>query len=184
MLQHYLGRSHTVKKNILEFFYDHVDEDDWLYGLDIYTSGRVEGLRSMHGLVTAKVSAGGPRGEEARLKIHPNGHCIQWIECTCRKNRASGIYCEHLAAFMICIDRERSELLANLDTKMPLKQPISPKKKKTAPGEDDAKKKEKSDGAAQTILSHLNGTIQYVRLMANGPTMKDRLEIKAGEHTN
>ena len=53
-----------MKKNILEFFYDHVDEDDWLYGLDIYTSGRVEGLRSMHGLVTAKVSAGGPRGEE------------------------------------------------------------------------------------------------------------------------
>ncbi len=173
-----------MKKNILEFFYDHVDEEDWLYGLDIYTSGRVEALRSMHGLVTAKVSAGGPRGEEARLKIHPNGHCIQWIECTCRKNRTSGVYCEHLAAFMICIDRERSELLANLDTKMPLKQPVSPKRKKAPPGEEEAKKKEKSDGAAQTILSHLKGSIQYVRLMANGPTMKVRLEIKAGEHTN
>lgn len=173
-----------MKKNILEFFYDHVDEDDWLYGLDIYTSGRVEGLKAMHGLVTAKVAAGGPRGEEARLKVHPNGHGIQWIECTCRKNRSSGAYCEHLAAFMICIDREKPDLLANLDTKMPLKPPTSAKKKKPAPGEEEKQKKEKQDGAAQTILSHLKGSIQYVRLMANGPTMKVRLEIKAGEHTN
>lgn len=173
-----------MKKNILEFFYDHVDEEDWLYGLDIYTSARVESLKSMHGLVTAKVSSGGPRGEEARLKIHPNGHCIQWIECTCRKNRAKGVYCEHLAAFMICIDREKPELLANLDTKMPLKQPISPKKKRPQPGDEDSPKRDKSDGAAQTILTHLKGSIQYVRLMANGPTMKVRLEIKAGEHTN
>lgn len=170
-----------MKKNILEFFYEHVDEDDWLAGLDLYTSGRVEQLRSMHGLVTARISGG--KSEESRLKIHPNGHCIQWIECTCKKNRVSGYYCEHLTAFMICIDREKPELLATLDTKMPLKHPVAQKKKKPLIEPEEGKKKDRSEGAAQTILSHLKGNIQYVRLMANGPTMKVRLEIKAGEYT-
>ena len=175
--------SYRVKTNILEFFYEHVDENDWLNGLDLYTSGKVEQIRSMHGLVTARILTTGHRGEEARLKIHPNGHCIQWIECTCKKNRTTGQYCEHLAAFMISIDRERGELLASLDTKMPLKHPVT-SRKKVDKAEADREKKERGEGAAQTILTHLKGNIQYVRLMANGPTMKVRLEIKAGEHTN
>lgn len=172
-----------MKTNILEFFYEHVDEDDWLNGLNLYTSGKVEEIRAAHGLVSSRVLAGGPRGEEARLKIHPNGHCIQWIECTCKKNRAGGYYCEHLAAFMISIDREKPQLLASLDAKMPLKHPVAPRRK--APKvEGEKEKKDRNEGAAQTILTHLKGNIQYVRLLAHGPTMRVRLEIKPGEYTN
>ncbi len=178
-----LCEPYRVKTNILEYFYEHVDEDDWLSGLNLYTSGKVEAVRSMHGLITSRIGATGLRGEETRLKIHPNGHCIQWIECTCKKNRLSGQYCEHLAAFMISIDRERPQLLATLDAKMPLKHPVAPRKKVTKV-EAEKEKRERGDGAAQTILSHLKGNIQYVRLLANGPTMRIRLEIKPGEYTN
>ncbi len=172
-----------MKTNILEFFYDHVDEDDWLNGLNLYTSGKVEEIRAVHGLVTSRIISTSPKGEETRLKIHPNGHCIQWIECTCKKNRAGGFYCEHLAAFMISIDREKPQLLASLDAKMPLKHPVAPRRKPQKT-EVEKEKKDRNEGAAQTILSHLKGNIQYVRLMAHGPTMRVRLEIKPGEYTN
>lgn len=178
-----LCEPYRVKTNILEFFYEHVDEDDWLSGLNLYTSGKVEEIRAAHGLVSTRILSGNPRGEEARLKIHPNGHCIQWIECTCKKNRAGGYYCEHLAAFMISIDREKPQLLASLDAKMPLKHPVAPKRKPQKI-EGEKEKKDKNEGAAQTILAHLKGNIQYVRLLAHGPTMRVRLEIKPGEYTN
>ena len=178
-----LGGSEIVKTSIIEFFYDHVEENDWLTGLDLYTAGKVEKIRSMHGLVTSKVTSISAKAEETRLKIHPNGHCIQWLECTCKKNRTSGQLCEHLAAFMICIDRETPNILANLDARMPMKHPIASKKKQLKTTES-IEKKEKSEGAAQTILSHLKGNIQNVRLLANGPALKVRLEIKNGEFTN
>lgn len=172
-----------MKTNILEFFYEHVDEDDWLTGLDLYTSGKVEQIKAMHGLITARISSNGGRGEETRLKIHPNGHCIQWIECTCKKNRTGGQYCEHLASFMISIDREKPELLASLDNRMPLKHPVAVRRKNIK-AQIEGEKRDRGEGAAQTILSHLKGNIQSVRLLANGPTMKVRLEIKPGEYTN
>src|SRR5687768_15599081 len=108
------------KSSLLDFFYDHVSEDDWLDGVDIYQAGKVEHVKSTDGLVTGKVADMGARNE-VRLKIHPNGHQIQWIECTCVKNRAKGYYCEHMAAMMLHIDREAPQILGKLDLKMPLK---------------------------------------------------------------
>ncbi len=173
----------TAKANLLEAFYEHVDEDDWLEGLDLYQAGKVSQVQIFNGgLITGRVAAMGA-ASEVRLKIHPNGHCIQWIECTCRKNRTTGRYCEHLASFMIHLDRENPRLLGNLDSKMPLKPPTSMKKRGLK-----AEKKEVSpddkEGAAQTILTHLQGSIHSVSLMASGPTLRVRLEIRPGQLTH
>lgn len=180
--------SKAAKVNLLDHFYDHLDEADWLDGVDLYQAGRVINLQTFEGLITARVSPQGEMGAEVRLKIHPAGHCIQWIECTCRKNRALGQYCEHIAAFMIHVDRERSDLFARLDTTMPLKPPVAPRRRATAPQPEAAslqqETRERGIGAAQTIIDHLKGNIQGVSLLAHGPTLRVRIEIKPGHLTH
>lgn len=174
-----------AKTNILEAFYEHVDENDWLDGLDLYQAGKVGKIKEYEGgLVTATVSSFASSDTEVRLKIHPNGNCIQWLECTCRKNRATGAYCDHLAAFMIHLDRERSKLLAGLDSKMPLKPPSSIKKRIPKEEKRPPTNPEDKEGAAQAILTHLQGSIQSVSLIANGPMLRVRIEIKSGQITH
>jgi superfamily II DNA or RNA helicase len=174
-----------AKANLLDQFYEHLEEDDWLDGVDIYQAGRVGGLETYHGLVTGKVSGTVRRPEEVRLKIHPSGHCIQWIECTCKKNRTKGLYCEHIAAFMIHLDRERSEIFASLDTSMPLKPPAGARKKNSAQStERKGASSNKMTAAAQKILEHLHGNIQSVSLLAHGPVLRVRIEIKEGQLTH
>lgn len=179
--------SRIVKTStILEFFYEHIDEGDWLEGLDLYQSAKVHDIKDFHGLITASVSSNIRKDAEVRLKIHPSGRTIQWIECTCRKNRSTGRYCEHMAAFMINIDRERPALFGNLDTKMPMKPPVVGRKVKVPPLEPQGNEhpKDRVEGAAQTILNRLEGNIHSVSLMAKGPTMRVRLEIKPGQLTH
>lgn len=170
-----------MKTDILDFFYEHTTDFDWHEGLDLYTTGKVTSVQIIHGLITGKVTSNIGRDLEVRLKAHPHGRFIQWIECTCRKNRTTGQYCEHIAALMICLQHDHSKFLANLDSKMPVKAPSVPKKVR------NAKKVEleesKKDGAAQAILSHLKN-IHSVRLMANGPTIRVRAETKPNEFKN
>ena len=178
-----------MKTNILETFYSHVDDDDWVDGLSLYQAGKVSQLNDYHGLITSTVSPDLRSAVEVRLKIHPNGRYIQWIECTCKKNRTSGQYCEHMAAFMISIDRESPTLLGHLDSKMPLKPP--PPTKKAKPKQDDqekgtptTEKASQPNSAAATILAHLEGAINKVDILSNSPTLKIKLEIKTGQLTH
>jgi len=177
----------AVKANLLDHFYDHLEEGDWLAGVDLYQAGRVLDLSTYEGLVSGRVMAMSAGSAEVRLKIHPSGHCIQWIECTCRKNRALGQYCEHIAAFMIHVDRERPELFKGLDTTMPLKPPVAPRQKRATAADIASKsgaERDRGAGAAQTIIDHLKGNIQSVSLLAHGPTMRVRIEIKPGTLTH
>lgn len=181
--------SKDKKVNLLDHFYDHLDEDDWLDGVDLYQAGRVSNLETYDGLIMAKVSPHSAPGAEVRLKIHPAGHCIQWIECTCRKNRSQGLYCEHIAAFMVHVDRERSELFAGLDHSMPLKPPAASKRRTVASLVGDmastaSEAKTRGNNATQTIIDHLKGGIQSVSLLAHGPTLRVRIEIKPGHLTH
>ena len=176
------------KLNLLDHFYDHLEEHDWLSGVDLYQAGRVLGLSTFEGLITARVSPETSPGSEVRLKIHPSGRCIQWIECTCKKNRSNGQYCEHIAALMIHVDRENPALFGTLDTAMPLKPPVAPRKPRGAvapvPTPEPANGKNRSFGATQTIIDHLKGSIQSVSLLAHGPTLRVRIEIKPGQLTH
>lgn len=176
----------ATKANLLDHFYDHLEEEDWLSGVDLYQAGRVLDLSTFEGLISGRVQGMTSGKAEVRLKIHPGGHCIQWIECTCRKNRALGQYCEHIAAFMIHVDRERPELFGGLDTSMPLKPPVAPRRPRgiQAVAEIDTAAKARAAGATQTIIDHLKGNIQGVSLLAHGPTLRVRIEIKPGHLTH
>ncbi len=175
----------ATKANLLDHFYDHLEESDWLEGVDLYQAGRVMNLSTYEGLISGKVHGMTRDAAEVRLKIHPAGHCIQWIECTCRKNRVQGQYCEHIAAFMIHVDRERPELFQGLDTSTPLKPPVAPKKPRGASAAlSAAAEAEAQAGATQSMLEHLKGNIQGVSLVAHGPALRVRIEIKPGTLTH
>ena len=116
------------KVDLLEYFYEHLNEEDWLEGVDIYQAGKVTDVQNFHSLITCKVQSINHFSAEVRLKVHPSGRVIQWIECTCKKNRSYGYYCEHIAALMIHVDRENAHFIDRLDLKMPVKPPTSPKK--------------------------------------------------------
>lgn len=172
-----------AKSTIISHLYEHMDENDWLDGLDIYQAGHVAQLRAVESLITAKVSSSSERQpSEVRIKIHPTGGTIQWIECTCRKNRVNGRYCEHIGATMIHIDREKPQVFANLDPKMPLKPPAGAVRRK--PNDPVAPKLEKKVSATEAVLSHLEGQIQGVALLAKGPQLRVRVEMKPGQLTS
>ena len=174
----------NVKANFLEFFYKHVTNTDWMEGLDLYQAGKVGQINDYHGLVTANVASHVHAKFEVRLKLHPSGKCIQWLECTCRKNRVSGAYCEHMAAFMISLDREKSVLLSNLDGNMPLKPPSVARKLRTAEAKVEESEDARSEGATEHILASFNGEYHSVSLLAHGPTLRVRLELKEGQLTH
>ncbi|WP_159455041.1 DEAD/DEAH box helicase [Pseudobacteriovorax antillogorgiicola] len=171
-----------MKTDILDFFYEHTAEFDWHEGLDLYTTGKVKEVQHIHGLITGKVTSNIGRDLEVRLKVHPNGRFIQWIECTCRKNRTTGQYCEHISALMICLQHDHGKFLAQIDSKMPVKAPTVPRKVRSAQKKEEPEPA-KQDGAAQSILSHLKN-IHSIRLMAKGPTIRVRAETKPGEFKN
>jgi superfamily II DNA or RNA helicase len=171
------------KTQLLEHFYEHLSENDWLDGVDLYQAGRVTSGPPMHGLLIGKVAAHNDAKAEVRVKIHPSGTVIQWIECTCSKNRKLGVYCEHIAAFMLHVDREKSEFVSRLDLKMPLKPPTPQKLGKKALNSPDRLTKDPA-GASQTLLQHLQGSIHSISLLAHGPTIRVRIEIKQGTVTH
>ena len=178
-----VAKSSAAKSNILDFFYEHISDDDWLDGLDMYQGEKVIELNDFDGLVTGKVEANFGPHNEVRLKIHPSGHQIQWIECTCRKNRVLSQYCEHMAATMIHIDRENPRILGQLDSNMPMKPPSKAKR-----GKGTVIKEPVEEGQGTTaddaILNYLEGSIHSVSLMAKGPKLRVRLEIKEGQLTH
>lgn len=173
----------TAKSSIIGHLYEHMDELDWMDGLDIYQAGHVSQLRAVENLITAKVSSSAERQpSEVRIKIHPTGGSIQWIECTCRKNRVGGRYCEHIGATMIHIDREKPKVFANLDPKMPLKPPPTPTRRKTQ--DPTQPKPEKKSSATEAVLSQMEGHIHGAALLASGPQLRVRVEIKPGQLTS
>jgi superfamily II DNA or RNA helicase len=171
-------------KALLDRFYEHLDENDWLDGLDMYQSGHVGTIHNRDGLIMAEIRNYSPSQPKAevRIKIHPSAQCIQWIECTCRKNRTTNQYCEHITAAMIHIDREKPKLFASLDEKMPLKPPTINKRRVYS--KNNKLKKQQKTTATQSILKHMEGAIHSVSLLAGGPQIRVRIEIKPGHLTN
>ncbi len=173
-----------TKSSLIEHLYEHMDEGDWLDGLDLYQAGYVSKLRTMDGMISANVASTERHQAEVRIKIHPAGSTIQWIECTCRKNRALGLYCEHIGATMLHIDREKSALFSKLDPKMPMKPPATAGRRRPTTANSTHPTATKQENPTQSLLKHLEGAIQSVSLVGKGPEIKIRVELKAGQLTN
>ncbi len=172
-----------TKSSLIEHLYEHMDEGDWLDGLDYYQAGYVTKLRNTDGLISANVASTERQQAEVRIKVHPAGNTIQWIECTCRKNRAYSLWCEHIGATMLYIDREQPQLFAKLDPKMPLKPPTAASKRRPAAATNTHPNATKQETPTQSLLKHLEGSIQGVSLLGKGPELKVRVEIRPGQLT-
>lgn len=86
-----------------------IPQEEWLSGIDLYRQSRVDDVSRFEHLICAVVySIQGKK--EVRIKMHPSRKMIQWVECTCDKNRKKGIYCQHIAALLFHIHQERDEL--------------------------------------------------------------------------
>lgn len=85
-----------------------ISQDEWLSGIDLYRENRVSKVDRFEHLICGNVQTiEGKR--EVRIKLHPSGRMIQWVECTCSRNRKKGIYCAHIAALFFHIHQERDD---------------------------------------------------------------------------
>ncbi len=174
------------KIDFLAGFYQHVDKGVWSEGIDIYQSGKVLAVGNFQNLVSCRVEAAPGTFVEVRLKLHPSGKVIQWMECTCKKNRSHSYFCEHIAAFLLHIDQEQGDFFRHLDSKMPFS---APGQIKTKAANKTAKKiKKDTNNNAPTItasspslLDHLHGSIIDASLNEKTGRIKLRIEIKAGK---
>lgn len=181
----------TDKTRFIDHFYQHIDEGDWGDGVDLYQAGRIKDLQIFPaGLITAKIRGVSSTPAEVRIKIHPAAAMIQWIECTCKKNRAYGKFCEHIAAIAVHLDRERQDLVSRLDMRTPVKPPASATRranaevKSTQLTDNAPSNRGKSAGAVQSVIAHAGEGLHSISLLAGGPSLRVRVELKAGQVTH
>lgn len=179
---------HTEKTRFIDHFFQHISEDDWADGVDLYQAGRIAELQIIPaGLITAKVRDISSKPHEVRIKIHPAAAMIQWIECTCKKNRVQGKFCEHIAAIAVHLDRERQDIVQRLDMRMPVKPPAGGARRMTQDERQAAQAKEatanvraKSASAVQSLIAQAGDGLHSISLIAGGPVLRVRVELKPG----
>ncbi len=85
-----------------------ISQDEWIAGMELYRENRILKVDRFDHLIYGNIQT--IEGKtEVRIKLHPSGRMIQWVECTCAKNRKKGIYCQHIAALFFHIHQERSD---------------------------------------------------------------------------
>lgn len=174
----------STKGDILQKFYEYLDDSDWKDGIDLYQGNRVSGVKESQGLILGKIAGELAAPAQVRIKIPPGARYIQWIECTCPKYRRSGRFCEHVAAFIIHLDRERPDLFEELDSKMPFRPGAGIRKSREAQSRAPKSDDDRTSTPMQSLLSHLNSGIHAISLIAKGPNLRIRLEIKEGHLTH
>lgn len=101
--------------SFIEFVFPQFTTQNWSSGISVYNSGGVAGLQAYGEMVSAKCKAGIGENYDVRLKLHGQGKCVQWMECTCQANRRRGEKCSHLAAFCIYLDQDKPDLLVRMN---------------------------------------------------------------------
>lgn len=85
-----------------------ISQDEWLRGLNLYRENRVTKVDRFEHLIYGTILTVEGK-EEVRLKMHPKGGMVQWVECTCPRNRKKGLYCEHIVALFLHVHQERED---------------------------------------------------------------------------
>lgn len=113
-----LEEEETSKNKIINFFYSKAKEEDWLDGLDLYQLGRIENLAEYEGLFSAQVSSFEGKTCDVRIRVRSTSvsGILQWAECTCQKNRKSSLYCEHIIALVLQLNKNYPTLFEKLTT--------------------------------------------------------------------
>ncbi|MBX9703639.1 MAG: hypothetical protein K2X39_05755, partial [Silvanigrellaceae bacterium] len=100
--------------SFIDFVFPQFAPLNWQNGISIYRAGGISYFQSFGELVSCRVKAGVGENYEVRLKLHSQGKCLQWMECTCQPNRRKGENCPHIAAFCLYLDQEKTSLLARM----------------------------------------------------------------------
>jgi hypothetical protein len=85
-----------------------ISQDEGLSGIDLYRENRISKVDRFENLICGTILTIEGK-KEVRVKLHPSGKMIQWVECTCTRNRKKGIYCQHIAALFFHIHQERND---------------------------------------------------------------------------
>ncbi|MEI8027469.1 MAG: DEAD/DEAH box helicase [Pseudomonadota bacterium] len=167
-----------ISRSRLESFINLIDPTDWDEGMELYQEGRVKNVRLIDPMVSADVVGIGDKKLEVRLKKHPSGTVIQWVECSCKKNRTYGQYCEHIVALLVHLDREKRDFLLSLDQKMALKPP-PPTKRPKGPDSNTLESKEPIGNNLAILTLIEKSAVTKAAISGRGPNLKVEFEVKA-----
>lgn len=173
------------KTRLLEMVYEQLDDEQWSRGLELYQDDQVENIKVFGDLFTSDVGNLGPGSKlQVRIKRHPSGQFLQWIECSCPQYRRTGEYCSHIAASLFAMHQEYIEFIEKLDRKMPLKPLITSRRRgslKQKPKPSNSEKKKSPQDDPKSMLAQLQPMITSASLPAGGPNVRLELEIKSGQ---
>lgn len=97
--------------SFIDFVFPQFTPVNWQGGVSVFHAGGVQNVQVFGELVSARVKTGIGENFEVRMKLHSQGKCVQWMECTCQAYRRRNEKCVHLAAFCIHLDQERPDVL-------------------------------------------------------------------------
>lgn len=146
----------------------------------MYKSDKIVAVTSYDTLLNVKVDDFEIKPYEVRLKLHPSGTSIQWIECGCKKNRTQNLYCSHIIATLIYLDQSEKKYFKFLDDKNPIKVSLPTKRSLMAKIKSE-KGNTDSETATQNIVQQLHGDVVKYELINNGPSIRVFFEIKTGQ---
>ena len=161
----------SIHSKIADQIYDFVDETDWSEGLDLYQKDRIDPPFIMDSLITAKVKGNDIRAQEVRTKLHANGKILQWIECSCQKNRRQGRYCEHIVAFLLFMEKADLSPFPESLHNIVIPRPANIQKNRKVATQSLSSSPDK-----KALLN--SGTIHSANLLEDGPILRVRTEIK------
>lgn len=161
---------------LLDYVYNSVDEDDWHDAIDIIQQKGVTNLRQTDTLFTASVALDHKKFE-VRLKIHPDGKYIQWLECTCSKNRRYNQVCAHIAALIIMISQKKENVFKDLNKLIPFSQLKTRKRKTQDPYQASQPPEEKKASSSKVAtVSHFLSQIETISFSSESGEFKLTLE--------
>jgi superfamily II DNA or RNA helicase len=101
--------------SFIDFVFPQFSSMNWRLGVGIYRAGGISNFHGPRELISARIRAGIGEIYDVRMKLHTQGKCVQWMECTCQAYRRHNEKCQHLAAFCIYLDQDKSETLRRMN---------------------------------------------------------------------
>ena len=101
--------------SFIDFVFPLFQPQSWQSGISIFHAGGVLNFQRFGEMVSARVRAGIGETFDVRIKLHSQGKCVQWMECTCQANRRRGEKCAHLASFCLYLDQDKASILERMN---------------------------------------------------------------------
>ncbi len=111
-------QSPFVPHTLLEPLHRLLSEQDWTQGMELFQRGQIR-IQDTFASLTTIFFAATPTTTalEVRIKWHPSGRHLLWMECACNQNRTKKKSCEHMVAALCALSKECPEKLEKVDTK-------------------------------------------------------------------